>query len=202
MIRIRSRSPLVSLALRQSKGLRQLCPLWFEYDLCWNRKPPSDHRICLMTLIRIRSTSDLKGLSCDSNMIKKPPSIWQICRSSGYRQLCSLWFEYDLCLKRKPPNDLERFLTTLIQIRSKSDPKGVKLWFRYDQEAPKWVWPWADQKGYGIYVLFGSNTTYVWTGSPQVTIRFTARFRSIMSWTKKVKLDSNMIRPLIVMCEK
>ena len=27
-----------------------------------------------MMLIRIRSTSDLKGLTYDSNMIKKPPS--------------------------------------------------------------------------------------------------------------------------------
>ena len=53
---------------------RQLCSLWFEYDLCLNRKPPSDHKICLMTLIRIRSMSNLKGLSCDSNMIKKPQS--------------------------------------------------------------------------------------------------------------------------------
>ena len=58
----------------QSSGYRQLCSLWFEYDLCLNRKPPSDHRICLMTMIRIRSTSDLKRLSYDSNMIKKPPS--------------------------------------------------------------------------------------------------------------------------------
>ena len=54
--------------------------------------------------------------------------------------------------------------------------KGVKLWFRYDQEAPNEFWPWADQEGYDSYVLFGSNTTYVWTGSPQVTMRFAARF--------------------------
>ena len=58
----------------RSSGYRQLCSLWFEYDLCLNRKPPSDHKSCLMTLIRIRSTSDPKGLSYDSNMIKKPPS--------------------------------------------------------------------------------------------------------------------------------
>ena len=53
-------------------------------------------------------------------------------------------------------------------------PKGVKLWFKYDQEDPKWVWQYADQVSINIYVLFGSNTTYVWTGSPQVT---KARFR-------------------------
>ena len=64
-----------------------------------------------------------------------PKWLWR-CRSRGYRQLCSLWFEYDLFLDRKPPNDLESCLTTLIQIRSTSDPKEVKLWFGYDQEAP------------------------------------------------------------------
>ena len=31
-----------------------------------------------------------------------------------YRQLCSLWFEYDPCLNRKPPNDLKSCLATLI----------------------------------------------------------------------------------------
>src|SRR3954469_11362486 len=40
----------------------------------FEQEPPSDHKSCLMTLIRIRSTSDPKGLSYDSNMIKKPPS--------------------------------------------------------------------------------------------------------------------------------
>ena len=61
-----------------------------------------------------------------------PQWLWR-CRSRGYRQLCSLWFEYDLCLNRKPPNDLESCLTMLIQIRSTSVPKDVKLWFKYDQ---------------------------------------------------------------------
>ena len=111
MIQIWSGSPQVGLAVCPSSGYRQLCSLWFEYDLCLNRKPPSDHKICLMTLIRIRSMSDLKGLSCDSNMIKKPPS-----RFGKY----------------------------------------------------------ADQVGIDSYVLFGSDTTYVWTGSPQVIM---ARFR-------------------------
>ena len=32
------------------------------------------------------------------------------------------------------------------------------------------------KKGIDSYVLFGSNTTYVWIGSPQVTMRFAARF--------------------------
>ena len=50
-------------------------------------------------------------------------------------------------------------------------PKGVELWFGYDQEAPKWVRQFANQVGIDNYVLFGSNTTYVWTGSPQVTMR-------------------------------
>ena len=30
--------------------------------------------------------------------------------------------------------------------------------------------------GIDSYVLFGSNTTYVWTGSPQVIMLLTARF--------------------------
>ena len=72
-IRIRSVSPQWLWRCRSS-GYWQLCSLWFEYDLCLNRKPPSDHKSCLMTLIRIRSTSDPKGLSCGSNMIKKSPS--------------------------------------------------------------------------------------------------------------------------------
>ena len=69
-----------------------------------------------------------KFKASDSNMISKPfqrvklgfeydhvaPVALALRRTRGYRQLCSLWFEYDLCLNRKPPNDLERFLTTLI----------------------------------------------------------------------------------------
>ena len=62
-----------------------------------------------------------------------PQWLWR-CRSRGYRQLCSLWFEYDLCLNGKPPNDLESCLTTLIRIRSTSVPKGVEPWFKHDQE--------------------------------------------------------------------
>ena len=48
--------------------------------------------------------------------------------------------------------------------------KGVELLFKYDQEAPQWARQCADQEGTDSYVLFGSNTTYVWTGSPQVII--------------------------------
>ena len=77
--------------------------------------------------------------------------------------------------------------------------KGVKLWFRYDQEAPSEFWPWADQEGYDSYVLFGSNTTYVWTGSPQVTMIVASRFEYDHKIDrKKVRLDSNMISSLIV----
>ena len=61
-----------------------------------------------------------------------PQWVWW-CQSRGYRQLCSLWFEYDPCLNRKPPNDFKNCLTTLIRIRSTSVPKEVKLWFKYDQ---------------------------------------------------------------------
>ena len=48
--------------------------------------------------------------------------------------------------------------------------KGVKLRFEYDHIAPS-GFGIADQEGTDNYVLFGSNTTYVWTGSPQMTLR-------------------------------
>ena len=67
-------------------------------------------------------------------MIKEnSPMSSALCQSNGYRQLCSLWFEYDPCLNRKPPNDFKNCLTTLIRIRSTSVLKGVKLRFKYDQ---------------------------------------------------------------------
>ena len=40
----------------------------------------------------------------------------------------------------------------------------------YDHIAPSGFGD-ADQVGIDSYVLFGSSMTYVWTGSPQVTIR-------------------------------
>ena len=61
------------------------------------------------------------------------PMSSALCQSNGYRQLCSLWFEYDPCLNRKPPSDSENCLTTLIRIRSTSVLRGVTLWFKYDQ---------------------------------------------------------------------
>ena len=64
-----------------------------------------------------------------------PQWVWR-CQSRGYRQLCSLWFEYDPCLNRKPPSDFKNCLTTLIRIRSTSVLRGVKLWFKYDQRQP------------------------------------------------------------------
>ena len=44
------------------------------------------------------------------------------------------------------------------------------------KKTPQWAWQFANQMGIDSYVLFGSNTTYVWTGSPQVTILLTTRF--------------------------
>ena len=44
------------------------------------------------------------------------------------------------------------------------------------KKTPQWARQHANQVGIDSYVLFGSNTTYVWTGSPQVTILRTARF--------------------------
>ena len=45
-------------------------------------------------------------------------------------------------------------------------PKVISQWARH----------FANQMGIDSYVLFGSNTTHVWTGSPQVTLLLMARF--------------------------
>ena len=162
----------------RSRGYRQLCSLWFEYDPCLNRKPPNDLKSCLTTLIRIRSTSVPKrGWAMIRIRSRSPLVSSAVCWSRGYRQLCSLWFEYDLCLNRKPPNDLKSCLTTLIRIRSTSVPKGgwamIQIW---SKKTPQWARHFANHVGIDSYVLFGSNTTYVWTGSPQVIILLMARF--------------------------
>ena len=91
MIRIQSRSPLVSLAVRRSKGFRRLCSLWFKYDLCLNRKPPSDH---ILALHRSRGYWQLCSMS------RKPPSdhnkisrkAWYLClnRTSWQQVLFNL----------------------------------------------------------------------------------------------------------------
>ena len=52
---------------------------------------------------------------------------------------------------------------TMIQIW----PKATSQWARH----------FANQMGIDSYVLFGSNTTHVWTGSPQVTLLLTARLK-------------------------
>ena len=155
----------------RSNGYRQLCSLWFEYDLCLNRKPPNDLESCLTTLIRIRSTSVPKGgWAMVQIWSRNSPMSSAVCQSSGYRQLCSLWFEYDLCLNRKLPSEYKSCLMTLIRIRSTSDPKGlsydsnmirkppsgfgsmpikrastamfslVRIRPMFEQEAPKWSW--------------------------------------------------------------
>ena len=118
----------------QSRGYRQLCSLWFEYDPCLNRKPPNDFKSCLTTLIRIRSTSVPKGgwAMIQIWSKKNSPMSSALCQSNGYRQLCSLWFEYDPCLNRKPPSDFKNCLTTLIRIRFTSVPEGgwtmIQIW--------------------------------------------------------------------------
>ena len=132
-IRIRSVSPQW-LWRCQSSGYRQLCSLWFEYNLCLNRKPPSDHKSCLMTLIRIRSTSDPKGLSYDSNMIKKPPS--------GFGSMPIKW--------------VSTTMFTLVRIRpifEQEAPQVIMARFTYDHKpderesriqiwsAPCWLFP-------------------------------------------------------------
>ena len=80
--------------------------------------------------------------------------VWTGSPQMTLRVVYRRWFEYDP----------RRF------------PKGVELWFKYDQETPQWARQYANQVGIDSYVLFGSNTTYVWTGSPQMTIFLAARF--------------------------
>ena len=53
-------------------------------------------------------------------------------------------------------------------------PKGVKLDSNMIKHPPTRFGKYADQVGIDSYVIFGSDTTYVWTGSPQMTM---ARFR-------------------------
>ena len=112
---------------------------WYLWQLkyLWLQKMYEKQIKILRLLIRIRSVNRSNGVKLRFEYDHIAPSGVGVADQSGYRQLCSLWFEYDLCLNRKPPNDLESCLATLIRIRSTSIPKGVELWFGYDQEAPK-----------------------------------------------------------------
>ena len=49
----------------------------------------------------------------------------------------------------------------------------IQIWPKVTSQ---WARHFANQMGIDSYVLFGSNTTHVWTGSPQVTLLLTARF--------------------------
>ena len=69
--------------------------------------------------------------------------------------------------------ETDKILRLLIRIRSVNRSKGVKLRFEYDHIAPSGFGV-ADQEGTDSYVLFGSNMTYVWTGSPLMIM---ARFK-------------------------
>ena len=135
-IRIRSVSPQWLWGC-QSSGYRQLCSLWFEYDLCLNRNPPSDHKSCLMTLIRIRSMSVPKGVKLWFKYDQRNlPMSSALCQSNGYRKLCSLWFEYDPCLNRKPPNDLKLFNdadSNTIHVDSQRGWAMIRIWSRSPQ---------------------------------------------------------------------
>ena len=135
---IKENSPMSS-ALCQSNGYRQLCSLWFEYDLCLNRKPPNDLKICLTTLIRIRPTSVPKGVKLRFKYDqRKLPMSSALCQSNGYRQLCSLWFKYDLCLNRKPPSDHINFGITPI--------KRVSTAMLDEQVRESWIRAFSDSR--------------------------------------------------------
>ena len=100
-------------------------------------------------------------------------STWQdkpnINRSRETRQYI-FWHEQSrLAIKYKN-------LGRPVRIRPETRSKGVKLRFGCDHIAPSGFGV-ADQEGTDSYVLFGSNTTYVWTGSPQVIILFIGKIR-------------------------
>ena len=60
------------------------------------------------------------------------PMSSALCQSNGYRQLCSLWFEYDPCLNRKPPMIL--LLTARLKCDHKPDPPFKLVWHVYLEE--------------------------------------------------------------------
>ena len=63
----------------------------------------------------------------------------------------------------------------------------------------QWARHFANQMGIDSYVLFGSNTTYVWTGSPQVIILFTARFEYDHKPDQEGGTWSKTISPQVIM---
>ena len=160
------------LALRWSRGYRQLCSLWFKYDLCLNRKPPSDHKICLMTLIHIRSMSDPKGLSYDSNMIKKPPSGFGSMPIKRVSIAMSSLVRIRPMFEQEAPKWLGKLFndadSNTIHVGSQRGDTMIQIW---PKATSQWARHFANQMGIDSYVLFGSNTTHVWTGSPQVILR-------------------------------
>lgn len=88
----------------------------------------------------------------------------------------TLIYIWDIIQKRsqvKPKIVCKKDLKNLrlrIRIRSENHSKGVELRFEYDHIAPSGFGV-ADQEGTDSFVVFGSNTTYLWTGSPYMTLR-------------------------------
>ena len=175
MIQIWSRSPQVGLAVCRSSGYRQLCSLWFEYDLCLNRKPPSDHKSCLMTLIRIRSTSDPKGLSYDSNMIKKPPSgfgsmpiKWVSTAMFSLVRIRPMfeqeapkwsWLDSDMIISRtkgKPDSDMIRFS---LVISTTCQGKHIKP-----------LWEWKKGQRSCFIALYNIHSISIYTLEPTAQV--------------------------------
>ena len=50
--------------------------------------------------------------------------------------------------------------------------RGLSYGSNMTKKLPQWARQCADQEGIDSYVIFGSNTTYVWTGNPLVIIFF------------------------------
>ena len=60
-----------------------------------------------------------------------------------------------------------------IHVGSQRGYTMIQIW---PEATSQWARHFANQMGIDSYVLFGSDTTYVWTGSPQVIIYLMARF--------------------------
>ena len=77
-------------------------------------------------------------------------------------------------------------------------PKGVKLGFKYDHEAPYWIWHCADQEGTDSYVLFGSNDLCLNRKPPNDLETFLTTLIRIRSKSdqKGLSYDSNTIKKL------
>ena len=90
-----------------------------------------------------------------------------------------------------------RGFTTLIWIQSKSDPKGVKLWFRYDQPPSEFGFEPIKRVATAMFSLVRIRPMFE-QEAPKWPWGLQLDSNTIMSRTKRVKLDSDTVSPLLV----